>query len=77
MKTNNKESIRKLASQILGTETDPDEQEEIIHLLLSKRTAKNTSKYNYGERVADKMAKVAGSWVFIISVWPPYRRLPS
>lgn len=67
MKTNNKESIRKLASQILGTETDLDEQEEIIHLLLSKRTAKNTSKYNYGERVADKMAKVAGSWVFIIS----------
>lgn len=67
MKTDNKESIRQLASQILNTEVNLEEREEIIHLLLSKRTAKDTSKYTYGERLSDKLAKVAGSWVFIIT----------
>lgn len=67
MKTDNKESIRKLASQILNTTVDLKDQEEIIHLLLSKQTAKDTSQYSFGERVSDRLAKIAGSWAFIIS----------
>lgn len=67
MKTDNKESIRRLASQILNTTVDIEEQEEVIHLLLSKQTAKDTSKYTVGERISDRMAKIAGSWAFIIS----------
>lgn len=67
MKTENKESIRHLASQILNTEVDLEEQEQIIHLLLSKRAAKDAGKYSFGERVSDRLAKIAGSWGFIIS----------
>lgn len=67
MKTENKESIRKLASQILNTEINLEEQEEIIHLLLSERTTKDPCKYTLGERISDRMAKIAGSWAFILT----------
>ncbi len=49
---------------------DPD-KEEIIHMLLEKTVSKNINRKNkaalsFGERVSDKMARVAGSWAFII-----------
>lgn len=45
------------------------ENEEIIHMLLQKTVSKNnyTEKLSFGDRVADKMADVAGSWGFILS----------
>lgn len=67
MKEDNKALIRKLASQILGAEVDLEEREEVIHLLLSKRAATDTTPYTFSQRVSDRMAKVAGSWAFIIS----------
>ncbi len=62
-----KKSISSLASEILNKHVDPKEREEMIHILLTKQAAQDTSKYTYGERVSDKMARIAGSWVFIIS----------
>lgn len=67
MKHSNKESIRHLASQVLNAEMDVEEREEIIHLLISKRVSKEATNYTRAQKIADNMAKVAGSWGFIIS----------
>ncbi len=47
------------------------EEEEIIHLLLEKKLSRSTDAENdnnlsFGSRMADKIAKFAGSWTFII-----------
>ena len=47
------------------------EEEEIIHILLDRKVASNTSRVpntelTLGARMADKIAKFAGSWKFII-----------
>jgi uncharacterized membrane protein len=49
-----------------------EENEELIHLLLDKTISQNInrshkSKLKFGDKIADKMAEFAGSWVFIIS----------
>lgn len=51
---------------------DIEEDEDIIHLLLEKRVSKNINHSNkktlsFGDKVADKLADIAGSWAFIIS----------
>lgn len=46
------------------------ENEEIIHMLLQKTVSQdinNKESLTFGEKVADKLAEVAGSWAFIIS----------
>lgn len=48
------------------------EDEEIIHLLLDKRVSENTDSkrkeyLSFGDKIADKVAEVAGSWNFIIT----------
>ena len=47
------------------------EEEDLIHLLLENKISNNThgksrDKLTLGERIADKVAKTAGSWTFII-----------
>ena len=58
-----------IVSRILGPELGDDQSaEELIHLLLASKVAKNFDRHEkttLGERVADKIAKVAGSWSFI------------
>ena len=58
-----------IVSRILGPELGDDQSaEELIHLLLASMVAKNFDRHEkttLGERVADKIAKVAGSWSFI------------
>jgi uncharacterized membrane protein len=49
-----------------------EENEELIHLLLDKTIAQNINRSHkgnlkFGDKIADKMAEFAGSWVFIIS----------
>ncbi len=65
-------SKRSLIRTILD---DPDEkmleEEEIIHILLERKLSKNTSELSdkhltYGQRMADRIAKFAGSWTFIL-----------
>lgn len=48
------------------------EDEEIIHLLLDKRISENTSNdrkdnLSFGDKIADNVAEIAGSWNFIIT----------
>ncbi len=58
-----------IVSRILGPELGDDQSgEELIHLLLISKVAKDIERHvkpTLGERVADKIAKVAGSWSFI------------
>ena len=49
----------------------PQNDEEIIHLLLDKTVTENINQshhetYSIGDKISDKMAVVAGSWTFII-----------
>lgn len=46
------------------------ENEEIIHMLLKKtvsRDMSNKTKLSFGDKIADKLAEIAGSWAFIIT----------
>jgi uncharacterized membrane protein len=77
----NKMTRAELVNHILGEEIDDEQSsEELIHLLVTSTVSKNVDHrgpdaLTLGERVADRIAKVAGSWTFIIlflsflSVW--------
>ena len=58
-----------IINRILGPESGEESSgEELIHLLLTSKVTKDIDrreKPTLGERVADKIAKVAGSWTFI------------
>ena len=60
-----------IVNRILGEEIDDDQtNEELIHLLISHTVTKNVNhrtgeKLTFGDRVADRIAKDAGSWPFI------------
>lgn len=62
-----------LASIILGDNRDKSlEEEEIVHLLLEEKVSKDINKEQcenqlLGARMADGIAKFAGSWTFIIA----------
>lgn len=62
-----------IVNHILGADVDDEQSnEELIHILLSHTVSKNINRRNsekltFGERVADRIAKVAGSWSFIFS----------
>ena len=67
----NEKNRIELINVILGDQEERKlEEEEIIHVLLEHKVAKNTSKVNsnelsLGSRMADNIAKFAGSWTFI------------
>lgn len=68
----NEQSKIDLVNLILEDQNEKNlESEEIIHLLLKNKVAKNTSaieekNLSFGARAADNIAKFAGSWKFII-----------
>lgn len=61
-----------LVNIILEDELDKKtEEEEIMHLLLQNKLSKNinsiqSEKQSFGARMADNIAKFAGSWTFIL-----------
>jgi uncharacterized membrane protein len=55
-----------------GMASDEAEEEDLIHLLIENKVSRNVQRKSresltLGERVADKVAKTAGSWAFIFS----------
>lgn len=62
-----------LVNMILGDERDKSlEEEEIVHLLLEEKVSKDINKVHnenqsLGAKMADGIAKFAGSWTFIIA----------
>lgn len=61
-----------LVNIILGDENAKAEEEEILHLLLQQKLSTNINKISdeeltIGAKMADNIAKVAGSWTFIIA----------
>lgn len=65
---NNEEIVR----QILREDMENiSEEEDIIHLLLNQQVAENLNKSHQetatkGDKIADRLADVAGSWSFIL-----------
>lgn len=63
-------SVKELADLILNDHSTDKEEEEALHLLIQKKLAKDiyknkNGKLSLGDRMADNIAKFAGSWVFI------------
>lgn len=62
-----------LVNVILGDDRDKSlEEEEIVHLLLEEKVSKDINKVqhenqSFGAKMADGIAKFAGSWTFIIA----------
>lgn len=62
-----------LVNMLLEDEGDKKlEEEEILHLLLQRKVSKNVNrvqseKLTFGAKMADNIAKFAGSWTFIIT----------
>ncbi len=67
----NKLTKTEIVKLILNEDMDIiQEDEEIIKILLEKKVSKNINSKEtlfFGDKVADKVAEVAGSWKFIIS----------
>lgn len=67
-----KRSTAELVNMILEDKSDKKmQEEEILHLLLQQKVSKNVSriqseKLTFGARMADGIAKFAGSWTFIL-----------
>ena len=65
-------TLTDLVRTILDDEYDKRaEEEEIMHILLQHKVAENTSKVGddsltLGAKMADRIAKFAGSWTFIL-----------
>lgn len=62
--------IKELANLIIADQTTKLEEEETLHLLLQEKVSKNInhlsdSSQTFGEKMADRIAKFAGSWTFI------------
>lgn len=61
-----------LVNMILEDENDKvTEGEELLHMLLERKVSKNTNRVQddnltFGAKMADNIAKFAGSWAFII-----------
>ena len=57
----------KIIKEILENVQDDMQDEEIIHLVLEKPIANNKQeKKTFGQKLADKIAHLGGSWSFII-----------
>jgi uncharacterized membrane protein len=69
----NKPGNAEIVKMILeGMADDAAEEEDLIHLLVEHKVSKNVQprsreSLTLGERVADRVAKTAGSWAFIFS----------
>ena len=62
-----KEIVRKLINQKL----DPKEREDLVEMVVNNPIAVDVDKeqemkITFGEKMADKLSAVAGSWLFII-----------
>ncbi len=62
---------REIVKMLLNQNLEEKDEEEIIDLLLNESITvdvdkENDSKMTFGDKVADKLSAVAGSWSFII-----------
>lgn len=60
-----------IVNLILEEDINIKEDEELIHILLDKSVSKNINNsrknLSFGDKISDKIAEIAGSWIFIIS----------
>ena len=66
-----KRTKKEIVNMLLAQEIDNKDEEDLMELLIDEQIAVNVekeeeSKMTTGDRVADKLSEVAGSWSFII-----------
>ncbi len=62
---------REIVKMLLNQNLDEKDEEEILDLLINSPITvdvdkENDSKMTFGDKVADKLSEIAGSWTFII-----------
>jgi len=67
----NKKSKREIVKALLNTELTDQDDEELFDLLIDQPISIDVDKQedklmSYGDKVADKISEIAGSWNFII-----------
>lgn len=67
----NKISKKEIVSRLLNQKFDQEDEEELIEMLIQKPITIDIEKseeasITFGDKVADKVAEIAGSWPFII-----------
>lgn len=66
----NKKERRRIVKELLDVTDKEFTDEELIHQLINTELSKDsdkTDKLSFGQRVADAVARFAGSWAFIFS----------
>lgn len=68
----NKNAKRKIVRQLINQNIDVENEQELIEMLIDEPIAIDVDKVNkeklkFGDKVADTLTRVAGSWTFIIS----------
>ena len=65
------ETKKEIVNRLLKQELDVEDEEELIEMLIDKPISidvdkKENENMTFGDRLADKVAEIAGSWPFII-----------
>ena len=65
------ETKKEIVNRLLKQELDVQDEEELIEMLINKPISidvdkKENENMTFGDRVADKVAEIVGSWPFII-----------
>ena len=67
----NKNAKEKIVRQLINQNIDIENEQELIEMLINEPIAidvdkVNSEKLKFGDKIADALTKVAGSWTFII-----------
>ena len=68
-----KKTKKEIVQMLLKKELDTKDEEELMNMLLDEPISVDVDKQSdenrsFGDRLADKITEVAGSWTFIISM---------
>ena len=68
---NNKNTKKEIVKMLLNKEISSDDEEELLNLLVDEPISidvdkQEEAKMTFGDKVADKVSEVAGSWSFIV-----------
>lgn len=68
---NNKNTKKEIVKMLLNKEISSDDEEELLNLLVDEPISidvdkQEEAKMTFGDKVADKVSEIAGSWTFIL-----------
>lgn len=68
---NSKKTKKEIVKMLLNNEISSDDEEELLNLLVDEPISidvdkQEEAKMTFGDKVADKISEIAGSWAFIL-----------